>query len=114
MIPEIVQQKHALTSLLPLWIVFFFIFIVPRNSNDQLQSRLTNNPAVDGEMAFCTIKVDNVQKKGRRLVTTNPDETNEQHIYNGFERRYISDRCTWCSFKHTPSKNKVYVYFGKS
>lgn len=64
MIPEIVQQKHALTSLLPLWIVFFFIFIIPSNSNAQVQLRLTNNIAVDGEMAFCTIKVNNVQKKG--------------------------------------------------
>lgn len=70
MISKIMQRKHVLTSLLPLWIFFFFIFIVPGNSNAQVQSRFTNNPAVDGEMAFCTIKVDNVQKRGRRLVTT--------------------------------------------
>jgi biotin synthase-related radical SAM superfamily protein len=53
-------------------LIFFILpFTIASTVQAQLQQKLLQNKrAVTGEMAVCTIKVDNMRKKGRKTVTT--------------------------------------------
>ncbi|MEJ7685318.1 MAG: hypothetical protein WKG06_47245 [Segetibacter sp.] len=59
----IMHGKLFPVSVFRMLIILLPAFTISIHSEAQLQPKLQNNRAVDGEMAFCTVKVDNVQKK---------------------------------------------------